>query len=127
MTSRWIFKELLLCAILIWAFMGPHAQADSWSEGDKWRQGAYTVLHMADWHQTHQISDSTSDTDVNPIMGPSPSDGQIDRYFAGTLIIHYVIAHNLPRDWRKRFQYVTIAVEAGAVAHNWSVGYTIEF
>lgn len=27
MTSRWIYKETLLCAWVLFAFMGPHAQA----------------------------------------------------------------------------------------------------
>lgn len=127
MKIRWIYKELLLCAWVLFSFHGSHVQADEWSEGDKWRQGIYTALHVVDWNQTHQIARNPLNTERNPIMGPDPSAGQIDRYFAGTLIIHYALAHSLPSKWRERFQYVTIGVEAGAVAHNWSVGYTIEF
>lgn len=126
-TVNVFWNSMLLLTLLSLGMASCSARADSWSEGDKWRQGAYSLLHITDWHQTHEISDGERHIETNPIMGRKPTDGQIDRYFASTLIIHYVIAHNLPSDWRKRFQYVTIGVEAGAVAHNWSIGYTIEF
>lgn len=48
MTARWKYIEALLCAIVIWAFMGPHAQADE--------------LYLGGWSHHFISQDVTSET-----------------------------------------------------------------
>lgn len=102
------------------------AHADPWSEGDIARQAAYTVLHALDYRQTSRLADY-GHGEANPVLGVYPSQGRIDRYFIGTLVLHYWIADKLPSKHRRTFQYITISVEAAAVGHNYSVGVRFNF
>lgn len=115
--------------IILILFLGisGNTYAHEWTKSDKWRQGAYTALHVADWLQTRQISKRDEFTERNTILGEHPFTEDVDRYFAVTLIAHYLIADNLPPKYRRAFQYVTIGVQAGAVGHNYSAGVQIRF
>ena len=44
-----------------------------------------------------------------------------------TGLAHYGISRALPSGYRKWWQRVTIAVEAGVVAHNFSIGVNVRF
>lgn len=123
----WAWNTLLVAIVLSLSLSLHQVRADSWSEGDKWRQVAYTALHVADWKQTHVIADHPYWGDINPVLGAKPSSGEIDKYFAATLVAHYVIVDQLPSKWRRRFQYFTIGFQATAVGWNYSTGVRVRF
>lgn len=127
--NNWIVGTTVLAAILALLAVTQRAQADEWSEGDKWRQGVYTVLHVLDWQQTHFISNYPGSHvyEINPMIKGKPDSGEIDKYFAATLIVHFVIVDQLPRKWRKRFQCFTIGSQAAIVGWNHSAGIKIRF
>lgn len=113
--------------LLLFLFLIPTAQAQ-WSTADKTRQTAYTVLHIADWGQTRYISQSEWFREAyNPILGSHPSTSKVDNYFFWTLMIHYGVAHALPSEYRRAFQYLTIGVQGIIVTQNNAVGIRFSF
>jgi len=102
--------------------------ADEWTAQDSNREYAYLALHTADWLQTRQISKHPERwEESNLILGKHPSTGKVDAYFAIAGLAHYEVAKLLPTEWRKAFQYLSIGVEAGYVAHNLSFGVRAKF
>jgi len=102
--------------------------SDPWTTADSWREGAYLTLHAIDWAQTRNTARNPDRwCEDNVILGNHPSAGRVDRYFALTALAHVGLAATLPASWRVPFQYVTIGVEVGAVAKNFSLGLGMRF
>lgn len=119
----------LTCALLL--LLATPLDAADWFRADVNRQTAYTVLHVADWLQTRDIShDCRRGLDAwehNPMLGECPSYGEVNGYFAITLVAHYLTTDALPPRWRKPFQHFTIGMQASAVGHNLSLGFNFRF
>ena len=98
-----------------------------WRPSDTARQAAYLALHYADWRQTIQIAEHPDYHELNPVIGSHPSRQRVDNYFAFTALAHTAISALAPPPWRERWQYFTIATQAGVVAHNYSVGWRVQF
>ncbi|MDA8141089.1 MAG: hypothetical protein M0036_20790 [Desulfobacteraceae bacterium] len=101
-------------------------------------QAAYTSLHLADWSQTRYIAKHPEQFhETCPALGAHPSTKSVDLWFGATLAGHYLLADLLPNkaSWpvfgevnpRKIFQCVTIGIEAGCVANNYSIGVGFDF
>ena len=117
-----MFKFIFLLFISFSAF------ADEWTAADTKREAVYLTLHTLDWAQTRNIARNPNKwTESNVILGKHPSVLQVDRYFIATGVLHFAVAHYLPTEYRKAFQYVTIGIEGGAVAHNFSIGVGVKF
>jgi len=103
--------------------------ASDWTTEDTAWQAAYMVLHVADWGQTRDIARREDEGyyETNPILGRHPSLKRVDTHFAVTALAHTAISYALPPDWRRRWQMVTIGVEAGFVSYNYSIGLKINF
>lgn len=105
--------------------------ANAWSEADTQRQTGYFILHVIDWGQTLDISESCTSGgtyyETNPILGECPSRGEVNRYFLLTGLAHYGISRVLSPTQRRWFQYVTIGIESAVVAHNFNIGIRVEF
>lgn len=95
------------------------------------RQISYTALHIADWQQTRRIAASAANggpwIETNPILGPQPTQAEVNRYFAATLIGHWIIAYSLPESWREPFQMGTIVLQASVVQRNYNLGISASF
>lgn len=128
---------ILVIAFLASIFSSPaHAESD-WTTTDTALQVTYSVLHVMDWLQTRQIAANPDRWhETNPILGEHPSKGKVDAYFATTLIAHTAISYLLPKEVdalgykvpaRNIWQMVWIGVEAGYVAHNYSLGIQAKF
>lgn len=103
-------------------------QAFSMDTDSLTRQVAYTALHLADWQQTRRIAGSNGQwIETNPILGPTPSQAQVNRYFAATLIGHWIVAYSLPKEWREPFQMGTIVMQASVVQKNYNLGIKVSF
>lgn len=96
--------------------------ADPWTNRQLVQQATLTLLLAADWAQTRDIKNHPNLREANPILGPHPTDDQVDRYFATAVIGHATIAHLLPHEWRDAWQLVWIGVEANTVARNYRLG-----
>jgi len=103
------------------------AYSDEWSRSDTYRETAYLTLHTIDWMQTREISRNPNYYEQNNILGSHPTIQEVDRYFAVTAIAHLGISYIIPVEYRVPFQYISIGVEFGAVAHNYSIGVSARF
>lgn len=105
--------------------------AEPWTREEWLAQGAYTVLHVADWQQTRTIARSAASggpwIERNPVLGPRPSQAQVNRYMATTLVAHWAVAYALPPEWRREWQRGTIALELGVVRGNYKLGIGVGF
>lgn len=123
----------LLCGLLlaVSAINGNAApgwwQKNDWTHTDTALQLSYTALHIADWGQTLDIENHANAYETNPILGRSPSRGEINTYFASTLALHWLIARVLPQKWRSQFQLGTIALEFDVISENHSAGIRLNF
>lgn len=118
---------VLAVCVGLWAPAG-RVWAGDWSSADSARQWTYTALHIADWGQTLDIVGRPDEYhETNPLLGEHPSRGKVNRYMATTLAAHWLIASWLPAKPRRAFQYVTLTVEAGMVAHNYRLGVRFNF
>jgi len=116
-------------ALLLLAACVSIARADDWSTADTVRQGALTALLVADWAQTRWIVKNPGDVhERNLILGPHPSTGQVNNYFAMVAVGHAAVSYTLPRDWsffglhfnpREAWSYVWIGVELETVRANY--------
>lgn len=100
-----------------------------WTSNDTKWQIAYIVVHTIDWRQTINIVEREGEGyyETNPILGRSPSRRRVDTHFAVTALAHTAISYALPPDWRRRWQMVTIGIEAGYVGYNYSIGLKMDF
>ena len=112
--------------ILIIPFLIGCLHTDPWTKTDKILEGTYLTLHCVDWLQTRS-ADWDEFHETNPILGRAPSKTKTDLYFLTTGILHPVITHVLPQEYRKYWQAVTIGIEAGVVVHNFHIGMRIGF
>jgi len=113
---RWV----MMCLI------GGSLMAGDWSHGDTVREGVFLGTLLVDWAQTRQIQAHPDRWhEVNPLIGGQP--GQVNRYFIAGALVHMGVAYLLPPKARKVFQYVTIGMEGGCIAQNYSIGVRFSF
>lgn len=119
---------LVVAVVLSLLVAGPARAADAWSRQDVALQATYAVLHVVDWGQTRYIAGHPEEFyEHNPILGRHPSEGEVNAYFAGTLVAHTLVTHFLPAKYRPWWQGVTIAVEGAAVGWNFNAGIKVDF
>jgi len=119
----------LIIAILLLATVP--ASADDWRREDTYREAAYLGLLAVDWGQTLDVASQCDEpggiTEGNPLLSECPSRGEVHQAIIVSAIGHYAISRALPLRYRKWWQRITVAGEATAVAHNFSIGLTIKF
>lgn len=93
-----------------------------WNSADTKREILYGLLHTTDWLQTQEIARNPDYYETNLVLGSNPSVGEVNTYFAMTLIGHVTISYFLPEKHRKIWQFITIGIEAGVVGHNVLIG-----
>ena len=122
-------RIMVLLGLLCGPFIStPVSASDPWTSGDVGRESVYQVLHAVDYLQTREIARHPEKYyERNPILGNHPSEGNVALYFAATSLLHLGVAYALPRGLREPFQYVTILIPAGMVAHNFGLGIKIQW
>lgn len=102
-----------------------------WRTSDTVREAVVLGVSAVDWSQTLGIEEANERGlhlhEMNPILGRHPSRGQINRYFAASLLAHVVVARLLPQRMREAFQYLSIGFELEVTAHNAKMGCRITF
>lgn len=101
---------------------------DEWTKIDSAYQALFLILDSADWLQTREIARNPKYYEqYNPILGKHPSVEQVDLYFATMAVFHTLISYHLPTNLRRKFQLLSIGVEAGCIIHNFNIGIDIKF
>ena len=135
--AKWIIATSLFLFSL-------NANANDWTKADTAWQLTYVAFHVADWGQTLHIrecdrgesavyngqtyyKDGCNHEEGNPILGSYPSRGEVNTYFATTLILHTAIAYYLPPKYRRVWQIAWIGIEANMVSHNINAGVKFSF
>jgi len=118
-------KTFILAVLL---FISIPSFADEWKSVDTKREVGFQVLWLIDYAQTRNIAAHPDQWhEENSYLGLHPTIGAVNRYFLVGSVLHAGIAYMLPEKYRAPFQYGTIAVEVGYVAHNYSIGISAKF
>ena len=110
------FAAIAACLML----STPSHALDAWRK----RQVAYHTLNAIDTIQTCHVLQSGKAYELNPIFGRNPDCGTLVAAKIGASILHQIIASELrKRDEHaaKLFQIMTIGVQGGVVAWNFTV------
>jgi hypothetical protein len=83
---------------------------------------SYQAVALADMAQTLDLRHMPGEWETNPILGSHPSDAKVMGYFALTGAFHALVAGALPPREARVWEYITIGLEVGCVARNYSLG-----
>ena len=98
------------------------------SRADLIREGTVFATTLVDWGQTLTIADNPyALREQNPMLGPHPTRGDVNRHFLASLALHLIILRLLPERFRPAFQYGSIGWELAITAHNARMGISIRF
>jgi len=114
--------------LFILLFISSSAFADPWTTGDTGREATFQTLLAIDALQTRNIAAHPDQWyEQNNYLGSHPTIGAVNRYFLVGSLLHFGVSKLLPEKYRAPFQYGTIAIEVGYVAHNYSIGISAKF
>jgi len=122
--------KLSVKLLVLFVLIAACGSANAWSKKDTYWEIAYLATHVTDWGQTRDIaSQCQSGTyyETNPVMGRCPSGQTVNAYFLGTALLHYGVAHMLPRKYRRMFQAGTMGMQLSYITNNASIGLNIKF
>jgi hypothetical protein len=108
----------------------PKAKAapEDWSTSTRALTGLSMALTVADWGQTRMIARNPQTyRELNPILGPHPSQSRVDAYMIGYLATQYLIAEYAPEPMKTLLLTYVLVVQAKAVGNNRSIGLQIRF
>ena len=92
-----------------------------------WLLALHLLTTAADWNQTRQIAANPGHYhELNPILGQHPSAAAVNRHFAINEIVVLGAAYKLPK-YRNDILGTSATIEAGFVAHNYSIGLKVNF
>jgi hypothetical protein len=104
-----------------------------WTTMDTSLQAVFLTTLAVDRGQTAEVSRhsrSQADTEVGwarSFIGPHPSTGQVNGYFAACALLHTAIAVALPKPYRTIWQSFWIGAEVNTIHNNVSVGIGVRF
>ena len=114
-------------AILALALLAMPAHAHDWTASEKGWAAAWLATRAVDWAQTRHIARHPDRfRELNPMLDPHPSLGEVNRMFLLTTAAGLLAAHYLPK-YRKGMLQVWFAVGAVVVARNAHIGVRLEF
>ena len=87
----------------------------------------FVTMMWIDAGQTKEFTKHEGHQEGNPILGAHPSEGAINAYTALTSLSILTVSHFLPHKWRKVLLLGGIGVQTWAIAHNLSMGWSIQF
>ena len=95
--------------------------AQSWTTTDTVLEVAGQAFTLADWSQTSAFHREPMN-ETCWALGHHPAQRNINRYFAGLMIGHFVVSRSLHENGRRAWQLATLTIEAGYVNHNAQIG-----
>ena len=114
-------------AILALALLAMPAHAHDWTASEKGWAAAWLATRAVDWAQTRHIARHPDRfRELNPMLDPHPSLGEVNRMFLLTTAAGLLAAHYLPK-YRKGMLQVWFAVGVGMTVRNAAIGVRIDF
>lgn len=79
-----------------------------------------TATLACDWMQTRAVAQAAPsyDWERNPMLGKTPSVGQVDAYFAGSALANLALWAIIPEKWRAAAPAVLTATQIYTIADN---------
>jgi hypothetical protein len=103
--------------------------ASPWTTGDTIMEAVSEAGLAGEWAQ--MVSPPPGRPGIHGVdaelLGARPSRASLNRYFAAWALAHPLLAWELPKPWRLRFQSATIAFEFVVDRRNATVGCRIHF
>jgi hypothetical protein len=121
MKLPWPILPLILAAGL------PLIASSPWTPKQRAAEISFGVLLAADCLQTLDIRHHPGMYETNPVMGRHPSDLETVGYFAAAGLLQFWLTDSLPPWGRNLTLGVSNGLEAGVVAHNFSIGLKLKF
>jgi len=123
-----MLKKLFIIFVLLFLVSAKGMAADKWSTQDVALEITWQVLHsLIDWPQTIHIAKNPRYHEVNPLIGRHPSVAKVNVWFLTTALLHPVITHYLPKEYRLPWQALSLTVSSVCVFHNFLIGIKIDF
>jgi len=94
------------------------AAREPWTLQDTLWELSYDAVLAMDCSQSRQIEGSDR-YERNPLLPRHPSAKTITQLCILNAVAHAGISYVLPKPWRRRFQVVTVVIEAGVVSDNY--------
>lgn len=119
--------KTILAALLLSFCAVASATDRSWSDSQiRWAAGA-AVLHAIDWGQTRDIArQPDSYHERNPILGPHPTLGDVNRHFIVFGAVTAALVHFLPQ-YRDTLLKVYVGYQMVNTTRNFSIGLRLNF
>jgi hypothetical protein len=112
---------------------------DPWLPRDTAAQAVVTGLMVTDWAQTREMVKNPCVAGPNcevhhyekglasHFIGEHPSVGQVNNYFAASILLNAGVAWLLPRGWREGWQIGSAVYETKIVLDNRTLGIKITY
>lgn len=123
-----MLKKILIVAWL--SLFGTLAQAENrpWTQEERaWGYAAGAML-LGDWLTTRNMTKRYNEGyhEMNPLLGRHPTTAQVNRHFAISIPLIFLIADNWESQRKHWLMGITI-IEATAFANNLSIGLKIQY
>ena len=122
-------KPILIIFLALLTLSCASLHHEPYSNGDIYREVAVQTLNIMDYASTDKILNShpTLAVESNPLLGSNPSRDKLIGVALGTGILHGVINHYLPAQYRPYWQWPFIVIKAGVVGNNYHINAGIQF
>lgn len=115
--ARWALLLLLLSGT---------AKAE-WTTTDSALLAGALTLQAIDWGQTRAAMRHGGYTEKNPILGPQPSIGRLDKVCTLAMVGTVGLAYVLPPLYRRAFLGGVVTIEAAIVYRHRQLGLRVDF
>lgn len=92
------------------------------TQKQKQLEAGYVFMTVLDWLQTKQFRREGS-REMNPGLGPEPSQERVDTMISAAIIGHIVGAYAIPEEYKDYWIIGFLIIETIAVVHNYSNGW----
>jgi hypothetical protein len=123
-------KTIFLSLLLTLLSHGTAAAWQDWSKTDQQMFVASSIAITADWATTRGAARSNwpnGTYEKNYVMGRYPSVRTVDAYFVAMLITNYIIADQLPEQYRGLYFTVRTVTHGSAALGNIELGWRMNF
>ena len=109
--------------------------ANTWDKEETTIATIFTVATVVDWGQTRDMVKRQTQfkkgdvryEETNIILGETPSMNAVDNYIPLAIGSTLLVAHMLPKKYRKSFLYLATMVEFMATTNNHQRGLKVDF
>lgn len=102
---------------------------DFWTDDPKTNTAmiAMNVALVADWAQTREIADNDEFYEKNSNLGPTPTSGDVNRFFVREIITNNLIGSVLPAKIKTPYYTIAFIYRMDFVLKNHRIGISMRF